>query len=164
MAYNFPMQKQPKNSAWCWAAVTVSVVHYFRPSSNLQMCDVAALLFPGKDCCKDRGPCDTGERLDVALNKVGMLREMLPDRTLTFQGLKSELDQDRPVCARIRWFGGGGHFVVLSGYRVLQGGGQQVVVSDPLLTDPIIVGYDEFRVAYNGDGEWTDTYLVQDGG
>jgi hypothetical protein len=79
---------------------------------------------------------------------------------LRFDELQREIDAGRPVCAGITWASGGGHFVVLRGYRVLSSGARQVYVADPL-NPSALVDFDEFTSSYYGDGSWTETDFVQ---
>jgi hypothetical protein len=81
-------------------------------------------------------------------------------RPLRFDELQREIDRGRPVCADIEWDSGGGHSVAVRGYRVLSSGVRQVYVADPL-NPSALVDFDEFTLAYYGDGQWTETDLVQ---
>jgi hypothetical protein len=74
--------------------------------------------------------------------------------------VRAEIDAGRPVCVRIGWPGGGGHAVILSGYRILKSGAQQVKVQDPLRGGSWR-DYDTFPAAHRLCGEWTDTYLIR---
>jgi hypothetical protein len=157
MAERFELDTQQKRQ-WCWAAVSAGVHGYFSGQAALSQCDVAQRLL-GKNCCQDPDACDSPQRLEAALEAIGAKVHVQPGR-LDFQHLKAEIDAGRPVCARIGWFDGGGHFVVLYGYRESKSGGRQVLVSDPLFPDSI-VEYDEFVSAYQAGGHWTGSYLLQ---
>ncbi len=160
MAYVFPMEHQ-EESNWCWAAVTVSVEHYFKPGSPRRQADLAKHEIPQGD---DNLPWV----LDKPLHAIGALRTDSLQRRLTFAELQSELLARRPVCARIEWEGGGAHFVVISGFAVSPDGVKLVYVSDPLLeeSDVVVCGFDDlaegdYSDGYGGDGRWVETYLLQ---
>src|SRR5437879_6605632 len=113
MPFQIEKQRQDK---WCWAAVSVSVDHYFFPGSTSSQCQIARNVLGGLPCCSDPAGCNTPARLQPALDAVGRLRGTLP-RRLQFDEIQQEIDARRPVCVRVGWDGGGGHFVVVSGDR-----------------------------------------------
>jgi hypothetical protein len=148
-------QQQPE---WCWAAVAVSVEKYFNPASPLRQCDVATSVVGG-DPCREPVPADKPEALDVALRKINRLKKSV-SRPLSFNELRQEIDANRPLCAGIRWRSGGGHFVILSEYEIAPSGARHVHVEDPLNPSGTL-NFDEFTNFYYGDGEWVESYLVQ---
>ncbi|MBL8290684.1 MAG: hypothetical protein JNN08_02545 [Bryobacterales bacterium] len=160
MAFQMPKQLE---ELWCWAAVSVAVDQYFAPSSTLNQCTVAGLVF-NRECCADSGPCNRATSLADALNRVGHRHSRL-ERPLDFAEIRSEIDAGRPVCVRIGWLGGGGHFVAIHGYWLSVSGVPHVDVADPLFPSGRW-NYDDFVLAYqngevaNGGGRWTHTYLL----
>jgi hypothetical protein len=187
----FRIQRQ-QESEWCWAAVAASVDHYFDPQSTLEQCDVASKTLPVEyppdpnnpndpnklppsdcgcccQCCCDPDSCDKPTKLEIALQKVNKWRNTL-FRPLTFEEVQREIDHGRPIGVGIKWQSGGtnggpattGHFVAIRGYRLLSSGACQLYIADPLLPSRI-VPFEEFTVAYDGDGEWVETHLVQNG-
>jgi hypothetical protein len=175
---NFSIQQQ-QQSEWCWAAVAVSVERFFNPASKLTQCEVANKVLPIEypanhlpksdcgcccQCCCDPGSCDEPAELELALQLIHKWRTTLDQSvmspgTLTFEEVCREIDQRRPICVGITWDSGGGHFVVVRGYRLLSSGARQVYVADPLNPSSLL-DFDEFTSAYMGDGEWTETDLV----
>jgi hypothetical protein len=122
-------------------------------------------------CCFDPDQCNYPAELETALKEIHKWRNTLdqleaPDGsllstgTLTFEQVRREIDHGRPVCADITWGSGGGHSVVIRGYRLLSTGACQLEVADPL-NPSAVVDFVEFSKAYYGDGEWTETDLVQ---
>jgi hypothetical protein len=97
--------------------------------------------------------------LELALQQVHVWRNTL-GRPLTFVEIQREIDRGRPVCVAIKWASGGGHFVVVRGYRELASGARQLYVADPL-NPSSLVDLDEFTFRYWGDGEWDETDLVE---
>jgi hypothetical protein len=148
-----------KQSLWCWAAVATSVDHFFDHSSNSTQCKVASTVL-GADCCTSQEPCNKAQRLQDALRVVGRLKRAIGE-TLTFEQIKAEIDDGRPVCARVAWRDGGGHFVIIADARVSAAGVQLLQIEDPLFADATIK-YETFRSAYqSGQGEWVGTFLVE---
>jgi hypothetical protein len=169
---NFKIQRQEQTD-WCWAAVAVSVEQYFDPdpdpATRLKQCRVASLVFQAK-CCENPGEFNQGAELETALQLIHKWRNTLDEDpstgatgSLTFEQVQREIDRSRPICAGITWnsdVGGGGHFVVIRGYRVLNTGAQQLYIADP--DNPSnLVDFDEFTVAYYGEGRWTETDFVE---
>jgi hypothetical protein len=166
--------EQQEQSEWCWAAVAASLAKFFDPCdvcskrTLFQQCQIATRVLsplsppppaPKLDCCGDPTPCNIPQVLAEVLKAIGMWRTTL-DRPLTFDEVQQEIDADRPVCVRIEWPDGGGHAVVIRGYRVLASGALQVYVADPLYPSSL-VDFDEFTFSYYGDGKWTETELLQ---
>jgi hypothetical protein len=159
MPTQFPIQPQ-EQSEWCWAAVAQSLDQYFNPNLKRTQCQIATLLFSPTKCCDDAEKCNLPKKLIDVLRKINRFRSTSP-RALLFEEVTPELDGGRPVCARIKWNDGGAHFVVITGYEVLQSGARHLEVADPFYPSAIL-DYDEFANNYHGDGVWTDTYLVTD--
>jgi hypothetical protein len=149
MPGNFQIETQEK-SEWCWAAVAVSIEKYFNSKSDLTQDKVAEKVLGNKR--------NEPATLIKALNSVKRLSATLTS-PLSLDLVRAELDAGRPVCARIKWSGGGAHFVVITGYQLLQSGARHVDVADPFNPNSTLA-YDDFCNAYFGDGTWVDTYLV----
>jgi hypothetical protein len=111
------------------------------------------------DCCPENMACDHAAFLEDALAVVGHLREA-GEGVLSFDDVRRQLQKGLPVGVRIGWFGGGGHFVMIVGYRVSETGQAMVRVADPKYTGGRI-SYDALVHAYEDQGEWTHTYLVR---
>jgi hypothetical protein len=143
---------------WCWAAVSVSVDKYFNPASTRTQCQVASAVTGTATCCSTPGPCNTVERLDTALTVVARLKTTLL-RPLAAPEIQSEIAAFRPVCVRIGWADGGGHFVAVDGIGRSPSGETIVHVVDPLFDDSVVT-LDELLSAYQGSGQWTSTFFV----
>ena len=169
----FRMERQ-KAQNWCWAAVAVSVARFHDSDSRFRQCGVVRLVLsrahregdpdvprPVPPCCTKPVPraCNQPWYLEEGLDQVGRRRLRPKSGSLSFEKIRKRIDADRPVCARIAWKGGGGHFVVISGYHVSRNGVRQVDVEDPL-TGPALVNYSDFVRRYRGEGKWSHTYLV----
>jgi hypothetical protein len=163
--FGFYLEKQYEDK-WCWAAVTVGIDHYFSPTSSLTQCRIARQVITGIECCADPVGCNQAEDLEDGLKAIGRWKETRSG-FLSFQEIQNELDAYRPVCARIGWYDKSGHFVILSGYRLLTSGVQLVEVADPFFANSIVT-YNHFVTAYQsgnprqpGGGEWTHTFLLK---
>jgi Papain-like cysteine protease AvrRpt2 len=147
-----------KKSEWCWAAVAVSIEKYFNPKSTLTQCEVAKEVLDAKNKeCSDP-EINLPASLTIALHQRGWLSGKM-NSPLSFDLVRQEIDAGRPVCARIKWNGGGAHFIVLTGYEILQSGARHLDVADPLNPNTT-VDYDAVRDNYYGEGQWVATYLV----
>jgi len=71
--------------------------------------------------------------------------------------IRSEIGNNRPLCVRIGWSGGGGHFIALDGYNQ---GLNMVAVDDPWYGASDI-DLTVLQTAYQGSGAWTHSYFVQ---
>lgn len=169
----FDMQSQAE-SEWCWAAVAVSMNNYLDPNppaapdtwtQQSLASEVLALEMqwsPPVDCTADPNQmCDQPARLDMALGVTGNLRAggARFNRYLDFASIKSWLDEELPIGARIVWPAGGAHFVAFSGYQEFADGEQFVMVQDPLYQS----GFHDYRYLlgeYIYGGSWQDTYLT----
>ena len=156
---DFNMQHQ-EHSNWCWAAVSVSVEQFFSPGKELRQCGMAHLELGFRCCDEPERRCNQPHRLDPPLERVNRLRGRPIAEVLSFAKVQEEIDAGRPVCVRIRWRDGGGHFVVITGYDVSPRGVEQVIVDDPFYRQSRIP-IERLRSSYQVDhGKWTATFLL----
>ncbi|WP_296307298.1 papain-like cysteine protease family protein [Pseudomonas sp.] len=153
----FPIQRQLQGQ-WCWAAVAASVSRYYRPGTTWTQCSVADRQWGRTDCCGTgaTGACNNPSILQTALTNVGHLNRQTAVQE-SLQTVENEVVAGRPLCIRIAWAGGGGHFVVASGIE----DEDFVWVSDPGGGTTALVAYDTLRSAYAGSGSWTHSYFTR---
>lgn len=153
----FPIQRQTQ-SQWCWAAVAASVSRYYQAGTTWTQCRVANRQWGRNDCCGTgaSGACNNPSTLDTALTTVGHLNRMTNSQQ-SLQTVENELVENRPLCIRVGWSGGGGHFIVASGVE----DDSFVWVSDPGGGTTALVAYDTLRTAYRGSGTWTHSYFTR---
>jgi hypothetical protein len=110
-------------------------------------------------CCVDGSTtqCNQAWYLDRALTRVGHLKSMSTGAAVAAK-LALELGGKRPVCCRVGWSGGGGHFLAIDGLDVT--GPAMLTVQDPIYGTSSM-DYAAFQTAYQGIGTWTHTYLTQ---
>ena len=151
----FTMQQQ-QQTQWCWAAVSVSVNLFYHPASGQTQCAVANVAMGQTTCCQDgsTAQCNQPWFLDQALQIVANLNEWT-SRKATLTKVKNQINNCRPLCLRIGWNGGGGHFVTVYGYAA-----QRINIADPWYGSSV-VGYGSFPSAYQGGGTWTDSYTTR---
>jgi hypothetical protein len=154
----FNMQFQVQSN-WCWSATTASVNRYYNPYSTWTQCSLANAHLGQTTCCANGSSpqCNVPSVLSDVLTLAGNLRSF-EGQSAALSKLQPEIDAGRPVAARIGWSGGGGHFVVLEGYRA--GITSMVAVEDPIFGSSDIT-YDTFRTNYQGSGSWTHTYYTK---
>ncbi len=159
---SFHLIEMQQRSQWCWAAVAFNVDHYFSRNSTSTQCSIVREVLNLSRCCNDPVTyegCDVAEYLHKALGVVQ--RPYTPiARPLSFEEVQNEIDAHRPICVAISWRGGGGHFVIIAGYRVLKTKRQELYVLDPRHEEGLL-SYDEFRFIYRRAGQWTFTYLMR---
>ncbi len=153
------MQRQER-TYWCWAATSVSVVRFFDPASHWTQRSVAYEVL-GENCsedCTEGCPHDEVACLDEALERVSCLSRMSTgvDGPKTVKG---EIDAGRPLCMRIQWKSGGGHFLAIVGWFLAADRGTVYIVEDPAYGRTRIASSD-IVTRYREIGRWTHSYFV----
>ncbi|BAZ26015.1 hypothetical protein NIES4073_69210 [Kalymmatonema gypsitolerans NIES-4073] len=150
---NFTIYAQ-ENTNWCWAACSYSVAKFYDPATSwTQPTIVNAEL--GRTDCETNGSssaCNQVWYLHKALERVGYFYKWYPGQP-TLAAVEEELSNQTPLGARIGWYGGGGHFVVLSGADNSTG---YVTVKDPWGGATKKMTWDTFRNAYENSGRLTE--------
>jgi hypothetical protein len=164
------VSQQPREE-WCWAACAEMVLHFF--GIPLNKCQVAGLELGKKhgECCSSPAGCDQGlnvEQVDEAFELAGLAGNRF--QTLSFEKIRDQINgqpalgesglvlQPRPVVAGIAWQHGGGHLVVISGWRVADSL-RYLKINDPLYTSGDI-RYENLVERYgpNNSGRWVQTW------
>jgi Papain-like cysteine protease AvrRpt2 len=155
---NLAMQHQLQDN-WCWAAVSTSIAGFFGVTTWTQ-CSVVSKEVDDASCCSNgsSSACNVPWRLDKALRRVNALKKKSGGMPDDLKGVRREIDAGRPVCVRIGWSGGGGHFIAIEGYRADDA---SVAVEDPWHGSSD-VPLAHFRTGrYQGTGAWTHTYYTK---
>jgi len=152
----FEMEDQLRSN-WCWAAVTASVERFFSGQSELRQCGVAHAELNLRCCEEPERRCNQVLKLDLPLKRIGRLRGEAIKAILTFPEIRQEIDKGLPVGVRIGWRGGGGHFVIISGYDLTPTQKNMLIVDDPKFKQSR-VPYERLVSRYQGVGEWTHTF------
>ncbi len=154
---SFAMQHQ-QQTQWCWAAVAANVSAFFDSNTSWTQCTIVNAELDRSDCCShgSSANCNRPWYLDRALSRTGNLQTWSTGaRALT--DVIDEVNAERPLCARIGWSGGGGHFLAIDGYNCELA---MVAVDDPWYGASDVT-LSTFQTAYQGTGSWTHTYWVQ---
>ncbi|BHH83648.1 papain-like cysteine protease family protein [Desulforhopalus sp. 52FAK] len=146
------MQHQ-QQSNWCWAAVGTSVGLLFE-TGEWSQCDTATNCLFNEDCCKKPSHCDVYGYLDRSLTYAKSFDYSTED-TATLDDIIQQIENHRPVCARIAWNGGGAHFMAITGYD-----GNSIIVQDSIFGTTSIL-YNLFPKSYNSGGIWTHTFYCK---
>ncbi|MCW4049621.1 MAG: C39 family peptidase [Candidatus Bathyarchaeota archaeon] len=151
------MQHQEQTN-WCWAATAASVSRFFLATSNWTQCTVVNAELGRDDCCQNGSSsnCNVPWYLDRALQRTGNFVSMSPGSG-NMSNIRQEIDNNRPLCIRVGWSGGGGHFLAIDGYNP---GLSMVAVDDPWY-GASDVSLSVLQTAYQGSGSWTHRYRVQ---
>jgi Papain-like cysteine protease AvrRpt2 len=151
----FVMEKQLQRY-WCWAAVTVSAHTFYGDAPVISQCGLASVIL-GIDCCS--AGCNRPYYLDRSLRAVRRFRISL-GRPAAASELEVELDQHRVTGVLIRWRGGGGHFVAITGVQSSRDGAL-VQVDDPRNGSTHSLLATRLESGYKGSGDWTATYFTK---
>lgn len=154
------VSQQPRK-LWCWAACAEMVLRFFGVAKD--KCSVAGVALHMNNCCPSSIACDQGlsvEGIDSAFGSVRLAGDRFV--TLTFEEIRAQISGDppRPVVAGIQWHEGGGHLVVISGWRISADGSiRYLKVNDPFYTSGDI-RYEDFVDKYgpNDNGRWVHTW------
>ncbi|HYP48093.1 MAG TPA: papain-like cysteine protease family protein [Thermoleophilaceae bacterium] len=155
---DFTMQMQAQTQ-WCWAATSVSVRLFYTPGANWTQCDMVNAELGQTTCCTNgsSNQCNQPNVLDAPLDRADVLNRMV-NSTTDYATIRDEINAGRPLAWRIGWSGGGGHFAVIEGYRVI--GGEWVAVDDPWYGASDVALTTLTGGTYQGTGSWTHTYFT----
>ncbi len=155
----FSLQHQ-QQTQWCWAAVSVSVSHYYVPWSTWTQCEMVNQELGQTTCCVNgsTSQCNQPNVLSSPLQRVGAFDRMTSSDA-GMNDIAGEIDAGRPLCWRIGWSGGGGHFAVIEGYRRLPA--EWVAVDDPWYGASDLPLSTLTTGGYQGTGDWTHTYFTR---
>jgi hypothetical protein len=159
----YPRQDQ-EQTQWCWAAVAASVVKYYDAQTSWTQCSIVNAELHRQDCCAagSGDDCNKPSGLAGPLARVMCLYRWDIAQTSSYQVVQDEIASQRPLCVRIEWAGGGGHFAAIIGCLAVAGV-DHVVLADPQF------GYRQLPLAdlvakYPGaddTGKWTDSYFTR---
>jgi hypothetical protein len=161
------MERQTRTN-WCWAATAKSVSIFYDAGSTWSQCKIASSEL-GTDCC--------GAYSDQACNRTWFLNRALqrtsnydatqscvspasPCGVLNFDIVVSEIKKGHPVGIRIGWEGGGGHFIVIYGYRD-DASGRYYYVDDPINGRSPPLAEADLQGNYQYTGHWTHSYYTR---
>jgi hypothetical protein len=150
------IRQQQQQTQWCWAAVSVAVNLYYHPTSGRTQCAVVNTALNQTTCCQNgsTAQCNQPWFLDQALQIVGNLNAFTGGKA-TLNTVQTEVNNCRPICMRIGWTAGGGHFVTVFGYS-----GTNINIADPWYGTSV-VNHTTFPAGYNGGGTWTHSYTTR---
>lgn len=158
---------------WCWVAVSLGVARLYEPAATWSQCRIASRFPLGDppvrlDCCgAGKGQCNQPNSLKTALSGLGHLADDNVSGEAAFARITTEIDRQRPVCARILdpTSGDIGHFVVISGYKAIAGR-QYLRIHDPADNGSdsnirVDMPFEEFSDSYWGSpSQWTHSYFT----
>src|SRR5262249_3423759 len=158
----FAMEHQCHTN-WCWAALAVSIAAFYDSSSAFTQCAVANLELGRSDCCDapcgtDNVPFNVIHEPGAALNRVDCLDLEIRNEVGSWEKIKEEIENERPVCVRTIWTkgdsAGGAHALAITGYCDAS---KTLALEDPWFGTTHEISYDRFRTDYQGlGGRWTD--------
>ncbi len=162
---------------WCWAASAQMILTYL--GEPVSQCEQTVGRLPNVDCCdlisSDRTLSKPEKKARRACKRLGGWPDFaafgfeseVTDSSvaLTWEQLKHEIDNERPVAFALRWRGGGGHMMVVTGYSAPN----LVHMNDPWpvqgdfnkkAPDFVVMPYDKFisTVKYT---HWKDYHQIR---
>lgn len=143
---------------WCWAASGQMIMSYL--GGYMSQCEQANERFNRNDCCNTPTPgaCDVGGWPEF--DKYGFSFDT--GGALSWTDLKAQIDTRlTPFAFSWHWDGGGGHMMVVTGYKVINGQ-NWVTINDPWAPnegDQRTILYSDY-VDGSGYYHWTDYYNV----
>jgi hypothetical protein len=147
---------------WCWTAVTTSVSRFFSTASTWTQCRVAETTLSIAGCCQNppANGCDVPYYLDLALQTTGnFVKWSMPP---TKNDIVGEITGNhRPLCLRVAWAGGGGHFIAISGFA--WGPANDFIdVEDPAYGPSTVTTASLTNGTYQlGNGTWTHSFFTK---
>jgi hypothetical protein len=151
---------------WCWAASAQMVMEYL--GHNVQQCTQANNEFGANNCCNSPTPSSCISGGWPEFDRYGFTFKRTSSIALSWDQLRQELSDfescgHRPVAFSWGWVGGGGHMMVVIGYKTVNNV-DYVEINDPWapnVGDHRFITYD-FYVASAGDHtHWDDFYQIQ---
>mgnify|MGYP001799770388 CR=1 FL=1 len=149
---------QQEMSNWCWAALSVGLSSYYHQEVLSQEYIVHQLLeVPEKGSTPD--DYNKEYRLDFAFQFVNVFSHWSLGKP-SFDRIKVEINQGRPIGVRIQWYKGGAHYVLLTGYKDED---RSVKIEDPM-RGKFYMKMDDFPKEFrNGGAVWAETFWTQKG-
>lgn len=161
--HGFVLEYQ-QHDKWCWAAVAVSIAHFFRTPVRRTQCELADLLKPPGNCCSDPVPshCNDTESLITATAKAGV-PVVGVHGVPSVETIHTDISNDLPVGWLCEWDTYTVHFAVVDGIQ--PSAVTHVDVVDPAFgwSNVALLDLIEGRYMPSGAtaaGGWTDTYFT----
>jgi hypothetical protein len=158
---------------WCWAAVGASIQESVTTRHKCRQCRVADLFSVAQDACHRPHAYNRARSLALVLDRLERLYYVQQAAIASFDLIRSEIERDRPVCARIAWDPArrfredGAHFVAIGGWSTRQGQ-RALLIFDPFTGGNMgpatewWIEWNDFRTVYRSYGRWVTTYFVKE--
>ncbi len=147
---------------WCWAASGQMVMEFL--GHPVQQCTEANNEFGRSDCCNSPTPASCVSGGWPEFGKYGFTFKRTSSTALTWSQLQQEITASaRPIAFSWGWSGGGGHMMVVNGYRTVAGV-NYVEVSDPWppnVGDHKFITYDFYVESAGDHTHWDDFYEIR---
>lgn len=115
-AVALPISAQAQQqSNWCWAATGGTIAAYAGQSvSQNTFCNLAFGRSTSTTCPNSQATLANDQQ---AFSALGIRPGSYINGRLSYSGITSEIQGNRPILTRIQWSSGGGHMMVISGFR-----------------------------------------------
>ena len=166
-------QSGQETDVWCWAASGQMIMRFL--GKNVTQCTQAGNRNQVNNCCNavtgcptDNDPWGTGGCVYTGVpefSKYGFATNQTANGTaLSWNQLKAEIDNNRPITFGWYWVNGGGHMMIATGYYEYTTGEKFVYIIDPL---PVCEGtakwvtYGEYVSSPNEHNHAYDIYNIK---
>lgn len=155
------MMQEQQQSNWCWAACGASTGNFYSGGDNYTQCEIANTCQGKTSCCTDPAGCNFYGYLDTAL-EAAQCFDRKQSSPVDFPTVKASIDANRPLGARVKWNGGGAHFLMMTGYGTGTGTppAPTIVVDDPAYGRSSIA-FSRYAAHYHAGGTWTHSYFTK---
>jgi hypothetical protein len=151
---------------WCWAASANMIMRHIDPridTLSVRQCEQVNKRYELKECCLS----PVTETCDVVgwpeFTKYGFKVKRTRKKALTWDELRHELSQGRPVAVSVKNNGnGGGHMMVAYGYYTINGT-DMVLIADPWEPNVGVlrpISYAEYKTPH-GKQHWDDFFDIR---
>ena len=146
---------------WCWAAIGQCLGEFYFGKRLLQR-DLAVKtigIHENQESPKSFMPeyYNQDQTLDRVLSLVGCYNRWTAGKP-SFGQIQHEIMLGQPICARLQWYGGGAHYVIVSGFRAHD---NSLLIEDPQ-TGMHNEAFNFFPGEYRTYGAiWTETYWTK---
>jgi hypothetical protein len=130
--------------------------------TDVTQCDEANKEFGRSDCCNSPTPGACIQGGWPEFNKYGFTFTRTSNTALTWDQVKDQVScKGKPFAFSWHWSGGGGHMMVVRGYKT-ESGTNYVYVNDPWAPNIGTVSYKTYTAYVSGSGytHWDDFYNI----
>jgi len=125
-----------KTEMWCWAASGQMVMEFLGSTVSVEQCEQAKNRFGHSDCCDLPTPVGCINGGWPEFKKYGFESQHTSSSELTWDQIREQIGlKQQPIAFTWHWNQGGGHMMVIIGYKLDERSLPTLVVYDPYPPD-----------------------------